>query len=135
VTVVDSSAIVDFLVEGRAGAEVSELLAREDEAAAPDLLVFEVLAVLRRELFRGAIDEDRAAGAVEDLGSVGLTLIPAIGFRRRAWELRHNLTASDALFLAVAEDLNEPLATTDRRLAAAARRHTGVEVLVLGAAS
>jgi predicted nucleic acid-binding protein len=51
--------------------------------------------------------------------------------RDRAWELRENLTAADALFVALAERLGEPLATKDRRLALAARKHAGIEALEL----
>ncbi|CAN5563478.1 PIN domain-containing protein [soil metagenome] len=134
-TVVDSSAVIDLLLGGEVVAEVSALLAREDEISAPDLLVFEVLSALRRETFRGTVPEGRAATALEDLGDLRITLLPSLGLRHRAWELRANLTASDALFVALAEELGERLATKDRGLTTAARRHTGVEVLELGATS
>ena len=131
-TVIDTSAVVDFLLaEGVAG-EVEELMAREGELAAPDLLVFETLAVLRRETLRGHLADTRAAAAVLDLGDLPVELFPSLSQRERAWELRDNLTAADALFVALAEELGEPLATKDLGLADAAAKHGGVDVLALG---
>lgn len=127
-TVLDSSAVVDFLLGQKAASEVESILASEREAAAPDVLVFEVLATLRRHVQRGVVDEERAAAAVEDLGDLSLRLFPTLSLRRRAWELRENLTAADALFVALAELLAEPLATKDRGLAAAARGRASIEV-------
>lgn len=131
-TVVDTSGVVDFLLADGAAVEVESLLAAEGALAAPDLLVFEVLAVLRRIVLRGEIASQRARGAVEDLGDLAVDLFPSMALRERAWELRENLTAADALFVALAEQLGEPLATKDRALAAAARHHAQVEIVDLG---
>lgn len=131
-TVLDSSAVLDFLLGQQGAREVESILAREREAAAPDLLVFEVLATLRRHVQRGVVREERAAAAVEDLGDLGVRLFPTLSLRQRAWELRENLTAADALFAALAELLAEPLATKDRGLAAAARERASIEVIELG---
>jgi predicted nucleic acid-binding protein len=132
VTVLDSSAVIDFLLGTGVAAAVQRLLEEEREVAAPDLLVAEVLAVLRREAFRDLTDE-RASGAVHDLGDVGLTLFPSLALRDRAWELRRTFTIADALFIALAERLDEPLATKDLRLAREASKHTDATVLVLTA--
>jgi predicted nucleic acid-binding protein len=93
--------------------------------------VFEVLAVLRREVARGSVSERRAIGAVDDVGDLAVELFPTLPLRERAFELRQNLTVADGLFVALAELLDEPLATKDRALASAAREHTAVEVLLL----
>ena len=132
-TVVDTSAVVDFLLGAEASPAVTSLMATEGRLAAPDLLAFEVLAVLRRHVRRGTIGAGRGAGAVEDLGDLPLELASTMTLRARAWELRESFTAADALFVALAELLDEPLATKDRALAASARRHAGVEVIELGA--
>ena len=58
---------------------------------------------------------------------------PTLALRDRAWELRENMTAADALFVALAERLDEPLATKDRGLARAAREHAQVDAIELGA--
>lgn len=126
-TVLDTSAVIDFLLVDGVAPEVGTLLA-DGPAAAPDLLVFEVLAVLRRDIASGELEPKRAAGAVEDLGDLPVDLFPTLPLRRRAFELRENLTAADALFVALAEMLDEPLATKDRPLATAAREHAGIAV-------
>jgi len=131
VTVLDTSAAIDFLLGDGVAGEVGALLEREGVLAAPDLLVFEVLAVLRREVGRGELAGARAEGAVEDIGDLPVDLFPGLPLRARAWELRQNLTVADAIFAALAERLGEPLVTKDRGLAAAARAHAGIEVVLL----
>lgn len=96
------------------------------------MLVFEVLAVLRRDVRRHVLGPERARGAIDDLGDLAVEVFSTLPLRRRAWELRETLTAADALFVALAEDLGEPLATRDRALASAARDHARVETLELG---
>jgi predicted nucleic acid-binding protein len=131
VTVLDTSAVVDFLLGVGVAKQVEALMTAENELAAPELLIFEVLAVLRREALRGEIADDRAEGAVEDLGDLPVELFPSLPLRRRVWALRRNLTAADALFVALAEQLDEPLATKDGALAAEAAKHANVTVLEL----
>lgn len=130
-TVLDSSVVFDFLVSADRPRDADQLLLGEAEAAAPDLLVFEVVAALRRQVVAGGLKEARAAAALADLGDLAIELFPTLPLRERAWELRENLTAADGMFVALAEALSEPLATSDRRLAAAARSLTGVEVIEL----
>lgn len=130
-TVLDSSVVIDYLVGTGVAARVQAVFAEEGEAAAPDVLVFEVLAVLRRHVQQRTLTAARARGAVEDLGDLPLLLYPALTLRERAWELREDLTIGDGLFAALAEQLGEPLLTKDRRLAAGARRHAGIEVVEL----
>jgi predicted nucleic acid-binding protein len=132
VTVLDTSVVIDFLTGQGTASEVERLLAEAPPAAAPDVLVFEVLAVLRRDVSRGDIGEDRARLALADLGDMSIELFPATPLRNRAFALRRNLTAADGLFVALAESLDEPLATKDRGLARAAREQAAVEVLLLG---
>lgn len=131
-TVLDTSVVIDFLLADGVATDVEELLAREGAAAAPDLLVFEVLAVLRRDVRRQTLDPRRVQGAIDDLGDLPVELFGTLPLRRRAWELRDNLTAADALFVALAEHLGEPLVTKDRALASAARDHARIETLELG---
>lgn len=133
-TVVDTLAVVDFLLGVGVATEVEALMNVESELAAPDLIVFEVLAVLRRQAHRGDVPGERAAAAVNDLGDMPLELFPSLPLRRRAWSLRGNLTAADGLFVALAEQLGEPLATKDGGLRAEAPKHAAVEVVALGVA-
>jgi predicted nucleic acid-binding protein len=131
VTVIDTSAVVDFLLGVGVAADVERLMQDEGELAAPDVLVLETLAVMRREVLRGGLAEQRAAGAVNDLGELPVELFPSLVLRGRAWELRNNLTAADALFVALAEALAEPIATKDGALADAAARHSTATALTL----
>jgi predicted nucleic acid-binding protein len=64
VTVLDTSAAVDYLIGAGAAEQVTDILTSEGEVAAPDLIVFEVLAVLRRETLRGSLSPDRAFAAL-----------------------------------------------------------------------
>lgn len=131
-TVLDTSAAIDYLLADGVAEQVAELLSQAGPAAAPDLLVFEVLAVLRRDLARGELTDSRARGAVDDLGDLAVELFPTLALRARAFELRHNLTVADAMFVALAELLDEPLATKDTALARSASTHSDIDVIVLG---
>jgi predicted nucleic acid-binding protein len=131
VTVIDTSGVVDFLLGVGVSDQVEEMMATEGELAAPDLLVFEVLAVLRRQALAGGLTEERAAGALDDLGDLPIELFPSLPLRERAWTLRRNFTAADALFVALAETLDEPLATKDGAVATEFAKHTVVKVLNL----
>lgn len=130
-TVLDTSAVLDYLMGDGVADQVQALLRDGGPAAAPDLLVFEVLAVLRRDIGRGELREARAQAAIADLGDLSLDIFPTLALRQRAFDLRRNMTAADALFVALAEVLGEPFATKDRPLAAATREHTRVEVHLL----
>lgn len=131
-SVLDTSGAIDYLLADGVADEVRDLLVAQGPAAAPDLLVFEVLAVLRRDVLRGELSAERARGAVDDLGELAIELFPSLPLRRRAFELRDNLTAADALFVALAEVLGEPLITKDSGLAAGASERAGVDVVLLG---
>lgn len=130
-TVIDTSGVVDFLLGVGVARQVEAMMTAEGELAAPDLIVFEVLAVLRRETLNRVLDGARASTAVSDLGDLQLTLFPTLPLRTRAWELRRNTTAADAIFVALAEHLGEPLATKDKPLARAASTHADIDVIHL----
>ena len=131
-TVIDTSGVVDYLLDDGVAREVEDLMVAEGELVAPDLLVFEVLAVLRREALRGRLSPTRTGQAVENLGDLSLELMPSLAQRERAWELRHNFRAADAIFIALAEQLGEALATKDAGLVSAAGKHTEVHTRQLG---
>jgi predicted nucleic acid-binding protein len=132
VTILDTSGAVDFLLGLEAAEEVQALMSDEGELAAPDLLVFEVVAVLRRQVLKGSLPARRATAAVEDLGDLAIQLFPSMPLRGRAWSLHRNLTVADALFVSLAEQLDEPLATKDGALAEEISKHTRVPILRLG---
>ena len=76
----------------------------------------EVSNVLRRAALAGEISADVAALAHEDLLSLRLELFPYNLCATRVWELRSNITAYDASYVALAETLGARLATLDARL-------------------
>ena len=115
--VLDSSAAVDYLVALDPGAWVEEQLLAADEVHAPHLIDVEVPNALRRRVHARLLTVSRAEQALTDLADLDMTRYPHLPFLGRMWELRHNLSASDAVFGALAEALGAPLVTTDRTLA------------------
>ena len=113
--VIDCSATVAFLVGGEHAEWVEDVIVKE-ELQAPHLLDLEVANVLRG-LVRGRIVSDRRAWrALEDLVQLAVERYSHIPFIERIWQLRTNLSAHDASYVALAEELATPLVTTDRRL-------------------
>jgi predicted nucleic acid-binding protein len=96
---------------------------------APHLIDAEVGQALRRRVAAGSMGEDRADVALLDLARLPLRRIDHVGLLHRAWELRHNLSFYDSLYVALAAFLDVPLITLDRRLARAVSDATGVSVL------
>jgi predicted nucleic acid-binding protein len=85
--------------------------------SAPDLVDVETVAVLRKRWVAGTLSERRFAAAVADLALIGIDRYPTLPFMRRAFELRANVTAYDATYVALAETLGCELLTADQRLA------------------
>jgi predicted nucleic acid-binding protein len=132
--VVDASVLTDFLL-GRAPAlEVleREMSGREHQPLhAPDLIELETLNALRGLAIRGAVTDRRATEAARDLASMRLVRYPHGPLTERVWELRGNLTAYDAAYLALTEALDEAtLLTADTGLVAAARQSLGRERVI-----
>ena len=125
--VADASAVVELLLAGDEAPGLLDLLLGDEPVAAPHLLDLEVAQVLRRWNLRGALDDERARQAVDDLLALPIARQPHDLLVERVWELRDNLTAYDAAYLALAELLDARLVTHDGGLAAVARRT--VEVL------
>ena len=85
--------------------------------AAPDLVDVETVAVLRKRWFVGTISDRRFEAAITDLERLAISRYPTLPLMRRAFELRANVTAYDASYVALAELLGCELLTGDRRLA------------------
>jgi predicted nucleic acid-binding protein len=119
--IVDASAVLELLLQTPAGVRVSErIFAPGETLHAPHLLDIEVAHVLRRYARSGVISSERGAEALADLADLPLNRYPHFVLLPRIWELRHNLTAYDAAYLALAEALDAPLLTRDRALASVA---------------
>lgn len=118
--VVDASAVLEFLLQTALGSRVEARLLRDgDDLHAPHLLDVEITQALRRLVRAGEVDDERAAEALADLIEFDLRRHPHVDLLARAWELRDNLTAYDAIYVALAEALDGPLVTCDGRLGAA----------------
>ena len=129
--IVDASAVLRALLPGGEPA-LSDRLAAERELHAPHLLDLEVTSALRRLCRLGHLGEDRGRDAITDLMDLNLRRYPHEPLLPRIWELRKKLTAYDAAYVALAELLEAPLLTADRRLARASGARATIE-LVSGA--
>jgi len=117
--VVDSSAVVAALVDGGPDGVWARDGLRGQALAAPAHLHVEVSAVLRRSVLGGRLGRDVAAIAHHDLVQLPVTVFPFEPLADRVWALHPTVTSYDAAFVALAEELDAPLWTLDRRLARA----------------
>jgi predicted nucleic acid-binding protein len=119
VIVVDASALLEILLRTPAAKAVEDrLFAPGEMLHAPHLLDVEAAQVIRRYAANGDIDDERGRLALDDLADFPLRRYPHDVLLPRIWSLRNNLTAYDAAYVALAEALDAPLLTRDRRLAA-----------------
>ena len=133
--VIDASVVVAVLVDAEHASWAGAQLSTGGASRAlwvPHLIDAEVGQALRREAAGGRLGEDEADAALLDLVRMPLRRIDHIGLIHRAWEMRHNLSFYDSLYVALAELLDVPLVTLDRRLARAAGDATEVTVLTVG---
>jgi len=130
VIVVDASAIIELLLNTTAGERVTDrLLDVHETVTAPHLLDVEVLQVLRRFSRSRDLDAERGQQALEDFADLPIVRYPHEPFIARIWELRNNVTAYDAAYVALAEALNCALLTRDRKLARSSGHRAKVELL------
>lgn len=126
--VCDASAMVTVLLDsGDDGTWLAGRLAHA-ELCAPALLPFECANIFRRHQIGGLISTDQAAQAHADLLDLPLSLFPYEAVAHRVWQLKDNLTSYDASYVALAEALDAPLITLDRRLSSAPGIACAVEV-------
>ena len=127
--VLDASAAIDWLLGTSAGQQIeSRIYSRGESLHAPHLLDLEVAQVLRRLVREVAVSAQRAHEALQDLANLRVTRYPHFVFLPHIWRLRHNLSAYDAAYVALTEQLGATLITRDARLAAATGRGVRVEL-------
>jgi predicted nucleic acid-binding protein len=130
VIVVDASAIVEVLLRTPATKAIeNRLFDRRQTLHAPHLLDIEVAQVIRRYGATGVLDDERGREALTDLADFPAHRYPHDVLLMRVWELRRNFTAYDAVYIALAEALDAPLLTCDRRLAGAAGHQAQIELV------
>jgi predicted nucleic acid-binding protein len=128
VLVVDAGVLAVALADDGADGDAVRARMRGEDLVAPQLLDLEVLSVLRRQMTVGALDARRADLALQDLAAMPLERAPHLPLLRRCWELRESLTPFDAAYVALAEALEVPLLTGDRRVARAPGPRCQIEV-------
>lgn len=119
VQVVDASVLIDaFVPAGRRGEIAAQWLTGGDNVA-PELIDIEVVHALRGMARRRDVTVAEAKHVLEAVGALGIARRPHLPLVPRVWELRSNLTAYDATYVALAEALRCPLITSDARIASA----------------
>ena len=128
--VIDASAVLELLLASATGARVGDrVLSPGEIVCAPHLIDLEVAQVLRRFSLSGDLEPSRASEALQDFLDLPIERYRHDLFLTRIWQMRHNVTAYDAAYIALAEALDAVLITTDAHLAAASGHDARVEVL------
>lgn len=120
----DAGAIVGLLT-----GDIDPQVLAADPVGAPHLLDSEVVSVFRRLVLGRVLTEAEGEIALDSFGALHIDRFAAAPLRPRMWELRHNVSAYDATYVALAEALEVPLVTTDGRLAGAPGIQCQVELV------
>jgi predicted nucleic acid-binding protein len=130
VIVVDASALLELLLQTPLGVRVeARLFSGVDEFHSPHLVDVEITQGLRRLVRTGEVSAGRAAEALSDLAAFDLHRHPHLDFVARAWKLRDNITAYDAMYVALAEALDAPVVTCDEPLSKAPGHRARIELI------
>lgn len=128
--VVDASVLANVVGDdGADGRRARHELRNASGIGAPDLVDVETAAVLRKRWLSGTISDRRFSAALDDLEAIDLERYPTLPLIWRSYELRANVTAYDALYVALAEALGCGLVTGDQRLATAPGPRCVIRVL------
>ncbi|HLX45206.1 MAG TPA: type II toxin-antitoxin system VapC family toxin [Bryobacteraceae bacterium] len=120
--VLDASAVIELLLNSRAGERVAARIHGDHTLHAPHLIDLEVTQVLRRQCAQGRLDPMRAVAGMELFQRLAVRRHAHQPFLERIWELRHGLSAYDACYVALAESLGAVLLTMDLALVSANHR-------------
>lgn len=127
--VVDAGVVFALVAGAEAAARHAALRVDNEQMLAPQLVDLEVVSVLRRLVLQRDFPPSLAAASVRHLADLDITRVAHAPLLERCWELRDNLTPYDAAYVALAEMIEAPLLTTDRRLAGASGTRCPIEVL------
>jgi predicted nucleic acid-binding protein len=130
VIVVDASVLAPALADDGDDGDRARDRLRGEQLAAPELIDLEVVSTLRRAAREKRVDEQRSLQVLTDLAALPLRRVPHLPLLGRVWELRDNLSAYDASYVALAEALDAVLVTADGRI----ERASGIncEIAALG---
>ncbi len=130
VIVLDASVLANALADdGESGRRARHELRAAADIAAPDLVDVETVSVLRKRWLRGTLTEQRFSTAIAHLQQLDFERVPTLRLMPRAFELRANISAYDACYVALAEYSNGELITCDARLARATGPRCPIRVL------
>lgn len=126
---IDASILVEYILQTELGLRSAALL---DGAylVAPELIDAEIMSALRQMTLRGEISADRAESALNDLVGLPFTRVRHRDIVQRAWQYRHNASAYDSLYVAVARIFDMPLLTSDAALSRASGLDIDVRLVI-----
>lgn len=127
--IVDASCLTEVFLTGARAQRVTDRLSADPDQAAPHVVDVEVYGVVRRETLLGKIDGTRALIALQRLRQWRGARFAHLELLDRAWQLRNNVRAWDAMYVALAELLGVTLLTLDARLANATGPRCRIELL------
>jgi predicted nucleic acid-binding protein len=127
--VIDASALLEFLLQTALGSRVEARLLRDDEWHTPHLVDVEIAQGLRRLVRIGDVSPERASDAIADLADLDLHRHSHLELLPRAWKLRANITAYDAMYVVLAEALDATVVTCDEPLARAPGHRARLELV------
>jgi predicted nucleic acid-binding protein len=123
--VVDASVLIDALL----GIPAATASVKDRQLHAPVTIDIEVMHALRRRWFAGQVRDDAVTAVIKMFERTPITRHAMQPFVERIWSLRHNITAYDAAYVALAESLNLPLLTRDWRLAHSSAHTAAIEYI------
>lgn len=126
--VIDASALVELLLLSPRRDAIAAAVG-DSQLLAPDLVNVEVMQCLRRLERAGKLTSARAGKALERMAEGALVRVPSTPLMGETWALRHNLSAYDACYVALARTLRCPLLSLDGPLTRAPR--LGVTLIVV----
>lgn len=126
--VIDASLVVDVLISPDSDRLLEYVFSGRD-LVAPHVVDIEVLNSLRHSWFRRLLSGERLAEALADFAELRIERYSHELLRQRIWALRENVTTADAAYVALAELLDAPLITRDRRLARSSGHSARIEFI------
>jgi predicted nucleic acid-binding protein len=115
--VIDASVLANVIADdGADGQTARDVIRGAGGLSAPELIDVETVSVLRKRWLAGTLSATRFGVAIDDLMELDVERYPGLPLLRRAYELRANVSAYDAVYVALAEGLACALLTADGRL-------------------